>query len=156
MQRDFGIVVLLVQSSSDDGGAMYAEFLRFHGLTPIVASSAADALMAAARADIVVTGILLSGDVDGVELIARLRSDAATKDVRIIVLTACAWREAQDRAEHAGCDAFLTKPCLPEALLREVHRQIAASKLARTPAPAKAVLPDDHESIPRRDRRRPA
>ncbi len=37
----------------------------------------------------------------------------------IIVLTACAWR--RKRAEHAGCDVFLSKPCLPDALLREVR-----------------------------------
>jgi two-component system cell cycle response regulator DivK len=135
--------VLLVQPSTDEGGAMYAEFLRFHGLTSLVASNASDALAAAPRADIIVTGILLSGDVDGVELIGRLRSDAATKDTRIIVLTSCAWRSAQDRAELAGCDAFLTKPCLPEVLLHEVRHQIAASKLPRTRAvAAKADLPD--------------
>ncbi len=137
---------------------MYAEFLRFHGLTPLVASNAADALLAAGRADIIVTGILLSGDIDGVELIGRLRSDAATKDLRIIVLTACAWRSAQDRAELAGCDAFLTKPCLPEVLLHEVRQQIAASKLPRTRAvTAKADLPDSGASLRTgRDGKRPA
>ncbi len=151
--------MLLVQSSTDDGGLMYAEFLRFHGLTPLVVSNAADALLAAARADIVVTGILLSGEVDGVELIARLRADAATKDVRIIVLTACAWQSAQDRAVHAGCNAFLTKPCLPEALLREVRRHIpAAPRFSRARAvAAKCDLPASHGSTrSRHDRKRSA
>jgi CheY-like chemotaxis protein len=150
--------VLLVQPSADEGGAMYAEFLRFHGLTPLVATNAADALLAAARADIIVTGILLSGDVDGVELIARLRSDAATKDVPIIVLTACAWPSAQGRAELAGCDAFLTKPCLPEVLLHEVRQQLAASKFRHTrAAAAKADLSDSGTTLrTSRDRKRPA
>ena len=137
---------------------MYAEFLRFHGLTPLMASNAADAVLAAARADIIVTGILLSGDIDGVELIARVRGDAAIKDVPIIVLTSCAWGSARERAELAGCDAFLTKPCLPEVLLHEVRQQIAASKLPRTRAvAAKTDLPGSATMLhTRRDRKRPA
>jgi two-component system cell cycle response regulator DivK len=154
MSRDTGVVVLLVQPSTDEGGPMYAEFLRFHGLTALVASNAADALAAAVRADVIVTGILLSGDVDGVELIGRLRSDATTKELRIIVLTSCAWQSAQDRAELAGCDAFLTKPCLPETLLQEVRRQVAAGRLPRARAnTAKADLP--HTGMPMRTSRNP-
>jgi two-component system, cell cycle response regulator DivK len=131
MSRDSEAVVLLVQSSRDDAGLMYAEFLRFHGLTPIMASNTAEALAAAPRADVIVTGILLSRDVEGVELITQLRADARTKHIPIVVLTSCASSSMQERAQQAGCDAFLTKPCLPEALLLEVRRHVGSSKRAR-------------------------
>ncbi len=113
-------VVLLVQRSRDDGLEMYAEFLRYHGLAPIAVSNARNALMLAPEADIIVTGIILDDQIDGVELVSRLRHDDGTMDKPIIVLTACAGRRDRERAEHAGCDVFLPKPCLPNDLLHHV------------------------------------
>jgi two-component system, cell cycle response regulator DivK len=89
-------VVLLVQPSRDDGLEMYTEFLRYHGLAVIL------------------------DDLDGVELVSRLRRDDCTRSTHIIVLTACAWPTDRERAEGAGCDVFLPKPCLPNDLLGEV------------------------------------
>jgi CheY-like chemotaxis protein len=59
-------VVLLVQPG-DDGVHMYAEFLSDHGLAVTTASDARDALIVAAKADVIVTGILLARRMDGVE-----------------------------------------------------------------------------------------
>ena len=126
-------VVLLVQPSSDDGLQMYAEFLRYSGLEPVAVSNATDALKVAPVADVIVTGIVLDGGPDGLELVARLRGDAGTMRKPIIVLTTCAWPRAQERAEHAGCDVFLSKPCLPDALLREV-RLLLPARHARSTA----------------------
>ena len=114
-------VVLLVQPC-DDGMDMYSEFLRDHGFAVIGVSDAWDALTVAPKADVIVTGILLASSMDGVELIARLRHDERTNHTPIIVLTACAWKTERERAAHAGCDVFLSKPCLPSDLLRHVRR----------------------------------
>jgi CheY-like chemotaxis protein len=95
---------------------MYAEHLCEYGLAVIAASNAWDTLIAAPRADVIVTGILLAGSMDGVELIARLRRDEVVDRRPIIVLTACAWDA--ERAMRAGCDLFLSKPCVPGGLLR--------------------------------------
>jgi CheY-like chemotaxis protein len=65
---------------------------------------------------------------DGVELTARLRAAERTKHTPIILLTACAFQSDRERARHAGCDVFLTKPCLPSELVCEVRRLLAASK----------------------------
>ena len=121
-------VVVLLQSDADSR-AMYAEFLRYQGFVPVPMSTAADALSVAPRADVVVTGILLPGQMDGIELVTRLKTDDRTKRIPVIVLTACAWQSDRDRATTAGCDVFLPKPCLPDALVREVRRLLAASTL---------------------------
>ena len=108
---------------------MYTEFFRYEGLLPVPVSNARDGLTVARRADIIVTGLLLPGDIDGIEFIARLKRDERTKRIPLIVLTACAWKSDRERAEKAGCDVFLAKPCLPDHLLHEVRVLLAASKL---------------------------
>lgn len=122
-------VVLLVQSSRDDGLEMYAEFLRYHRLAVIPVSSTRDAVMLAPQANIVVTGINLDEAMDGVELVSRLRHNDRTRFTPIIVLTACVWPKERARAEGAGCDVFLPKPCLPTDLLGEMRQLLAATRL---------------------------
>ncbi len=114
---------------------MYAEFLRYYGLAVIPVSDARDALMLAPQADIVVTGMNLDKPMDGAGLVSRLRHDDRTRSTPVIVLTACAWPKDRERAEAAGCDVFLPKPCLPNDLLGEVRHLLAAtrSQAADTP-----------------------
>jgi DNA-binding response OmpR family regulator len=138
------VVVLLAQSSGDDGLEMYGEFLRYHNFTVIEVSNTHDALALAPHADIIITGILLSGPFDGVELVRRLRSSTQAKHQPIIVLTACAWQNDRARAREAGCDVFLAKPCLPDELLAEVrgllpHIDQLRAHRWRTPANRHAV-----------------
>lgn len=102
MSTTHSAAVLLVQHSRDDGLEMYAEFLRYHGLAPIAVSSARDALTIAPVADVIVTGILLDDQIDGIELVSRLRRGQSTMDTPIIVLTACAWPRERERAAQAA------------------------------------------------------
>jgi two-component system cell cycle response regulator DivK len=111
--------VLLVDSPQDDR-AMYAEYLRACGLNPLETNNPVDALMLATKADVIVTGIRLTGPFDGVELVRRLREGDGTRTKPIIVLTACVLEPDRHRARAAGCDAFLPKPCLPERLASEI------------------------------------
>ncbi len=147
MPRTPAAVVLLVQADADSR-EMYTEFLRYHGCLPVPVSTACDGLTFAPRADVIVTGLLLPGDIDGIEFIARLKRDECTKRIPIIVLTACAWTSDRERAEQAGCDLYLPKPCLPDELLRNVQRLLAASKLrdVRGVFP-KADLPSDVRNL---------
>lgn len=121
-------VVLLVQRVRDDGLEMYADYLRYSGLAAIGVSTVDDALTFAPRADVIVTGILLDDKADGVELVSRLRGGGDTMHKPIIVLTACEWHRERERAEHAGCDVFLSKPCLPDTLLREVRMLLPSAQ----------------------------
>ena len=119
--------VLLVQQPNDDV-EMYVEFFSAHGFTIIVASTLDRALLAAGDADIIVTAINLKidGEKTGIDLITRLRGDLRTRKP-IIVLTATAWQDDRDRAQQAGCDVFLAKPCLPKDLLHRVRLLLAGA-----------------------------
>jgi len=120
-------VVLLVQPERDDRD-MYAEFLRYSGLTPVVVSHASPELAVAERADVIVTAVRLPGEADGVELIKQLKQDARTKNTPIIVLTSSAWDSERARAISVGCDLFLAKPCLPEQLVDGIRRVLTLSR----------------------------
>jgi DNA-binding response OmpR family regulator len=118
--------VLLVQPP-DDSRDMYAEFFGHHGMDVVCPEDVATALTLAPAADVIITGLQLPGAVDGYQFIERLRADAATRHKLIIVVTSWAWQTERLRARDAGCDVFLTKPCLPAVLLRHVRRGLKAS-----------------------------
>jgi two-component system, cell cycle response regulator DivK len=113
--------VMLVESVQDDR-AMYAEYLRASAFGVIEVGDTAKALIRAAEADVIVTGIRVPGPFNGIELVHRLRAEHATKEQPVIVLTASTMPADRDEAARAGCDAFLLKPCLPDALVDEIRR----------------------------------
>lgn len=146
MSNDAGPIVVIVQAD-DDNRAMYATFLRRHGLATVAVASAADALAVAPTADVVVTGLLRSQAMSGVELIRRLRAEPRTKSTPIIVVTASVFPADRERAERAGCDMFLPMPCLPEQLLRAVRLVLAqprGRRLSRRLARAAEERAADH------------
>jgi CheY-like chemotaxis protein len=71
----------------------------------------------AKRPDVVVLDIGLPG-MDGWEVLRRLRADADTHSVKVLVLTAHAQPEVARQADKSGADDFMTKPFRP-AELRE-------------------------------------
>ena len=120
-------VVLLLQNPDD--GAMYAEFLRHHGVETLCPADTSEALQQASQADVIVTELMVPTISDGVEFIRRLRAHDHTKHLPIIVVTSWAWQTERLRAQDAGCDVFLTKPCLPDDLLRKIRRVLALKRL---------------------------
>jgi CheY-like chemotaxis protein len=57
---------------------------------------------------------------DGLELTRRLKTDAATRTLIVVALTAYAMKGDEEKAREAGCDGYLTKPidtrALPDAV----------------------------------------
>jgi len=71
--------------------------------------------------DVIVMDLALPG-MDGWEASRRLKADPGTADIPIIALTAFAMRGDEERAREAGCDAYLSKPCRPQAIRDAVQR----------------------------------
>jgi CheY-like chemotaxis protein len=124
MRTDRRPLILLVQPERDDRD-MYVEFLGHVGFTPTAVSTAVEALRIVWFVDLIVTGVLLPGHMNGVALVKRLKSDERTKRIPVIALTACAWHADRKLVLNAGCDAFLSKPCPPQVLAREIRRLLA-------------------------------
>ncbi|WP_248345997.1 hybrid sensor histidine kinase/response regulator [Anaeromyxobacter paludicola] len=112
--------VLLVDDNVD-GVETLAELLRLEGHEVEVAYDGQAGLEAAHRfhPDVTFCDIGMPGDLDGYAVAARLRHDAALKQLYLVALTGYASPEDRDRARDAGFDLHLAKP--PElSQLREV------------------------------------
>jgi two-component system cell cycle response regulator DivK len=60
-------------------------------------------------------------DGDGLDLVPELRASPATRDCRILVLSASVQPEDRAAAELAGCDGFMAKPLRMHELLTEIE-----------------------------------
>jgi CheY-like chemotaxis protein len=75
----------------------------------------------AERPDLILTDLNLP-DMIAVEAITILKTDPATSDIPIIVLTAASVKEWKDKALEAGALEYLTKPISSADLIREVRK----------------------------------
>jgi two-component system, cell cycle response regulator DivK len=119
--------LVLVVDDVDHGREIFAEYLEFRGFR---VATAVDGLEAIAktyelRPDIILMDLSLPG-IDGWEATRRLKQDPRTSAIPIIAVTAHALASAHDKARAAGCNAVVTKPCLPKELEEEVRRQLEA------------------------------
>ena len=73
----------------------------------------------------VVLDIGLPG-MDGWEVLRRLRADDATRETKVLILTAHAQPEVAVQAQEGGADDFMTKPFRPTDLRDRVAKMIAS------------------------------
>lgn len=125
--------LVLVVDDYQDAREMYAEYLEFSGFRVAEARNGLEALERAFELlpDVILMDLSLPV-MDGWEATRRLKGDERTRDIPVVALTGHALAGHSEGARQAGCDAFVTKPCLPEALVTEVRRMLAQpSKLTR-------------------------
>jgi len=119
--------LILVVDDFEDNREMYTQFLRFHGYRVAEAVDGLDALTKAAalRPDLIVMDLSLPR-LDGWEATRRLKKDPLTSHIPVVALTGHALAGHEEGARSAGCDAFVTKPCIPADLETEIRRVLAA------------------------------
>jgi len=120
---------VLIVEDYQDTREMYARYLRFSGFEVREARNGAEALRKAAgeHPDVIVMDLALPR-MDGWEATRRLKAEPATRGIPVIALTGHAHADREQEARKAGCDAFLTKPCLPDALVKEIHRVLGGRR----------------------------
>ena len=119
-------LVLLIEDF-DDAREMYSAYLQFSGYRVAEATDGIEAIEKTLELlpDIILMDLALP-KMDGWEATRRLKSDERTKDIPIVALTGHALAGFAEGARLAGCDAFVTKPCLPDALVAEIQRMLAS------------------------------
>jgi two-component system cell cycle response regulator DivK len=119
--------VLLVDDYPD-AREMYTEYLQYSGFDVVEAGNGMEALQRAVDAtpDIILMDLSLPV-MDGWEATRRLKADQRTASIPVVALTGHALAGISQGAKAAGCDAFITKPCLPEDLVKEIRKILEAS-----------------------------
>jgi CheY-like chemotaxis protein len=125
-------LVLLVEDDRE-GRLMYAEWLQQAGFRVEQAHNglqalerAFDLLPAAIVTDLNIPGI------DGYELTRRLKADERTTQIPIVAVTGYApFTQDPSRADRAGCDAIIPKPCLPDDLESTIRSLLANGRRPR-------------------------
>jgi two-component system, cell cycle response regulator DivK len=119
--------LILVVDDYQDAREMYAEYLQYSGFRVAEASTGNEALAQAfaLKPDLILMDLSLPG-MDGWEATRHLKADERTKHIPVVALTGHALAGASDGAKRAGCDSFVTKPCLPDDLVVEVRRMLSA------------------------------
>ncbi|SCC29422.1 Response regulator receiver domain-containing protein [Chitinophaga costaii] len=97
--------------------------LKIIGLDACMASTALEGLNMAAAID---PGLILLDmhlpEMDGSEVLQRLRKQTHLNKVPVVMVTANVWGNEKQELLDAGASEVLTKPILPEVLRQTLHR----------------------------------
>ena len=117
--------LVLVVDDFQDNREMFAEFLSLSGFRVAEASTGREAIDRGfdLLPDVILMDLSLP-ELDGWEATRQLKNDPRTSHIPIVALTGHALADHSREAREAGCDAFLTKPCLPEVLVVEIRRML--------------------------------
>lgn len=119
--------LILVVEDFDDAQDMYVDYLQHCGFRTAAARTGREAVEKATqlRPDLILMDLALP-ELDGWEATRLIKGDARTGTIPILACTGHAMPSHMQAAQEAGCDAFVIKPCLPEDLVAEIRRLLAA------------------------------
>ena len=117
-----GQLTVLVADDEQDILRLVRFGLERDGYRVLVAADGADALQTAqAQAPSLCVLDVMMPKLSGLEVLARLREDPRTENVRVILLTARGRDADVDRGFELGADDYVTKPFSPQELRRRVR-----------------------------------
>ena len=63
-------------------------------------------------------------DIDGTEVVRRLRDTDVTRRIPVIAITSYAMSGDRERLLAAGCDGYLEKPINPRLVISQIQRML--------------------------------
>jgi two-component system response regulator AdeR len=123
--------VVLVVDDNEDNLRVTEEILKTKGFAVRVAVDGASALRSIeqARPDVVLLDIMLP-DMDGMEVLDRLRSNADLSRLPVILVTAKAQDEDLLAGYKVGADYYITKPFTARQLLHGIGLVLGTGEAA--------------------------
>ena len=117
---------VLVADDDRDTRELYRACFDTSGYRTAEAGTGSQAIVSAVEIvpDVVLMDYVLP-DVDGITIARRLKADPRTSAIRILMVTGYASPALEKTAAAAGIDRVLLKPCLPQAVMKEVSRSLS-------------------------------
>lgn len=126
--------IVLTVDDDDDALEVYRHIFERQGYDVLRAysgSEALDVLAANSSIDVVLLDLRMPGELDGLDVLRKLRSQEATKQIPVLIVTALGSTEQQVAGLDAGADDYITKPFTARALLARVNAALRISRSQR-------------------------
>jgi len=118
---------ILVADDDADNRAIAAAVLKAAGYDVCVACDGMEAVAVATERlpDLILMDMSMPR-LSGWDAAARLKKSALTGRIPILAFTAYALAGDDVKALEAGCDGYVSKPCLPRDLVRKIAEKLGA------------------------------
>ena len=122
------VPIILVVEDEPDNLLLICHILIYLNYNFICAKKGQDALDLATNYDIdLVLLDLVLPDINGFEIVNRLKKHIATRNMPVVAVSALVQPRERDRALAAGCDDYLRKPYLINDLKRKIKQHLPSS-----------------------------
>lgn len=121
--------LVLIAEDFEDARELYRDYLEFSGFSVTTASNGREAIDVAIpqQPDLILMDASMPV-LDGWQATRVLKADPRTRHIPVLALTAHAFDDARREAKNAGCDGFVTKPCLPDDLVTQIRAFLEGRK----------------------------
>ena len=122
---------ILIVEDNEKNMKLVRDVLRHHGYGTLEAATGGEGLRMAVdeRPELILMDIQLP-DIDGVEVLRRIREDRALDAVPVVAVSASVMPDDQAKIVASGFDAFVTKPIALKPFLETVRRLLASGRAA--------------------------
>jgi two-component system, cell cycle response regulator DivK len=116
---------ILVIEDHEDNRRILRDLLTSAGYEPIEAVTGEEgvALAETHHPDLILMDIQLPG-LDGYGATRRIKANPALRQIPVIAVTSYALSGDEVKVKEAGCDAYVTKPFSPRALLAKIREYL--------------------------------
>ncbi len=80
----------------------------------------------AIRPDVMLLDVMMPGELDGLQVCQRIKSDPSMAGTKVVLLTARGQQKDREAGEQAGADDYLVKPFSPLQLIETLEQLLGA------------------------------
>jgi CheY-like chemotaxis protein len=126
LKDEYMAKVILIVEDDPKSLILARDLLQVSGFTTIEATDGEQGVELARikKPDLILMDIQMP-KMDGLEATRILKTDATTRNIPVLALTAFAMKGEEERILEAGCDGYLSKPFDIQELLKQVAKYLS-------------------------------